>query len=503
MATLLHFAEGTVRDNFDSYLCLQNPGSEASQVKITYMKGDMNVQEQMVMVPAHTRTTVSVDQVYEAPNDLMGAYETYLESLFWGSFTYQALGARMICEALEKDPSLLPWGKDYMSKRFNPEIVEPEVDKFLSSVERLVMSQIYIGPDNLTKPSLSDPGYRFADKTDEVLKRANFFASQAMGQPEGLRGTMFATESVGGVTEVTAGGVAPAGITTREVPYTVKSPDGMGVVEKRYPNWTGAWDSGQLSTSNKFCVVRYNFSNVTTPGTYDIIDTAGHLVNPGTAFCQGQVEDMALQDPSDPGKVVHAKFGHFLTLGQRLGPEFMCALSVVELKTDVPYPSSSAALAEPFPNYRYRLWSHVKIPGAHNYASAHSARNITFNDTEDRNVTIRVFLNLGMYVNRGSKTGEYSHALYRVWLHDKTTDERTLIYQHLLEVSYKGSHETEYKQDGCRDDYAKMNATLKAGHQYDFQIESMSDVDSTPTGYGSWDAASDLLITGVYLEIAL
>ena len=39
-ATTFYFAEGTCRPDFDPYFCIQNPGSAAADVTLTYMKGD-------------------------------------------------------------------------------------------------------------------------------------------------------------------------------------------------------------------------------------------------------------------------------------------------------------------------------------------------------------------------------------------------------------------------------------------------------------------------------
>ena len=41
-----YFAEGTCRPGFDPYICIQNPGDNDADVKITYMKGDGTTEEQ-------------------------------------------------------------------------------------------------------------------------------------------------------------------------------------------------------------------------------------------------------------------------------------------------------------------------------------------------------------------------------------------------------------------------------------------------------------------------
>ena len=58
-----YFAEGTCRPNFEPYLCIQNPGSAASSVKITYMKGDGKTVVQTLTVGKRSRSTVRVKGV--------------------------------------------------------------------------------------------------------------------------------------------------------------------------------------------------------------------------------------------------------------------------------------------------------------------------------------------------------------------------------------------------------------------------------------------------------
>ena len=64
-----YFAEGTCRDNFDPYLCIQNPGQATAQVMITFMLGNGKVAQQRVDVPASSRRTVVVKQVLGHGND--------------------------------------------------------------------------------------------------------------------------------------------------------------------------------------------------------------------------------------------------------------------------------------------------------------------------------------------------------------------------------------------------------------------------------------------------
>ena len=56
--TTFYFAEGTCRPNFDPYFCIQNPGSTAANVTLTFMKGDGTTASDTVTVPKNSRTTV-------------------------------------------------------------------------------------------------------------------------------------------------------------------------------------------------------------------------------------------------------------------------------------------------------------------------------------------------------------------------------------------------------------------------------------------------------------
>jgi hypothetical protein len=59
------FAEGTARPGFVTYLCVQNTSDKAADVKIRYLKGDGTTAEQLLKVPAGSRSTI-------AANDFLG-----------------------------------------------------------------------------------------------------------------------------------------------------------------------------------------------------------------------------------------------------------------------------------------------------------------------------------------------------------------------------------------------------------------------------------------------
>jgi len=79
-ATKYYFAEGTCRPGFDTYFCLQNPGTVAAKVKLTYMKGDGTTATENVTVAAGSRCTVSPVETLGTYNDAAHDFSTMVES---------------------------------------------------------------------------------------------------------------------------------------------------------------------------------------------------------------------------------------------------------------------------------------------------------------------------------------------------------------------------------------------------------------------------------------
>ena len=486
------FAEGCVRDGFDSYFCLQNPGTSEARVKITYLKGDGATQEQLVDVPAGSRVTVSVDQVYTAANDLMSVYAKYIESLFWGSYTYQAMAARMTCDALDRDKTLLTYnvdGQGYMTTRFLPRIAQPEVDKFLQCVERLVLSKAVIGPANLTDPGVDDPGYKLDDQTQNVLKEANRVASMALGQQDGLMGTVISTTVKGPVNVGVAGNTPVTSVDV--IPYTVRKPDGLGVAARVYPDWSNPGSDGAVGSSGNFVVTRYNFPGVTSPGTYDVIDSEGRYAAAGQALCQARVEGTDYPDPGDPSKKVNVKYGYFFyAFGGTLGPGITSDLSVLspELISD-----GGIAWVEPCQGYRYR---HLVDSASSDYesnATATVSRSFTFTDTADRAAVIYAFLHMEMILR---SYADYFHpsganVRLRIYLHDMTNGKDTVIWE-------SGMEGMSANKKDSRSIAVSAPTTLIAGHRYQLRVYSSSAVKATGRFAGS---SCEALVRGIYLEM--
>ena len=74
--TTFYFAEGTCRPGFDPYFCIQNPGSTAANVTLTYMKGDGTTATDQVTVPANARATVSPRAKLGTGNDAAHDFST-------------------------------------------------------------------------------------------------------------------------------------------------------------------------------------------------------------------------------------------------------------------------------------------------------------------------------------------------------------------------------------------------------------------------------------------
>jgi cysteinyl-tRNA synthetase, unknown class len=77
--TAYYFAEGTCRPNFDSYICILNPGGSAAEVTITYMTGVGTTTPQNISVPAHSRATVHPADVLGVGDDAAHDFSAKVE----------------------------------------------------------------------------------------------------------------------------------------------------------------------------------------------------------------------------------------------------------------------------------------------------------------------------------------------------------------------------------------------------------------------------------------
>jgi hypothetical protein len=63
-----YFAEGTTRQGFDEWTTLQNPNPESTTADITYMFSDGTTQNQSVVLPPNSRTTIGVNRELSMAN---------------------------------------------------------------------------------------------------------------------------------------------------------------------------------------------------------------------------------------------------------------------------------------------------------------------------------------------------------------------------------------------------------------------------------------------------
>jgi hypothetical protein len=86
-----YFAEGTTREGFEEWLTLMNPTSVSDTATVTYMFSDGTTQDQKVLLPAHSRTTVGVNSALSIANICDGlAVHPYDYPDFWAWY-YQNL----------------------------------------------------------------------------------------------------------------------------------------------------------------------------------------------------------------------------------------------------------------------------------------------------------------------------------------------------------------------------------------------------------------------------
>ncbi|MBN2025152.1 MAG: hypothetical protein JW854_00115, partial [Actinobacteria bacterium] len=68
-----YFAEGTTREGFDEWLCLQNPQGEKVAADLTFMTGEGEVVPYGLELAPHSRTTINVNHVLGSGRDVSTA----------------------------------------------------------------------------------------------------------------------------------------------------------------------------------------------------------------------------------------------------------------------------------------------------------------------------------------------------------------------------------------------------------------------------------------------
>jgi hypothetical protein len=285
-----YFAEGSIRDGFVPYFCIQNPGNTTSKVRLTHMGTDGRQINKDVTVPAHSRKTVAAT---DDMSQLMTAY-CGLEQYFSQLLHEQVFGADMVLEAKNFDSVKYGSPDAYLTNTLAPMIRE-EVDCFRDNVQRLVLSQSTLVNDPvLNTISLGQDG-------QSVLNRANFICQQIKSKAlndntSKLMGTAFATQDVipagqslelkafNKTTEQTQAAttttVVPEYAPTMAEPFNATNWKTTGMKDYFYDQWTNSGTMPIVASNNNLSVIWYEFSNV-TPGTYyDITDSTGKVLIP-------------------------------------------------------------------------------------------------------------------------------------------------------------------------------------------------------------------------------
>jgi hypothetical protein len=65
-----NFAEGTTREGFDEWLCLQNPAEGAAHADLTFMTGEGETIPFSADLPPHSRTTLHVNHILGPGKDV-------------------------------------------------------------------------------------------------------------------------------------------------------------------------------------------------------------------------------------------------------------------------------------------------------------------------------------------------------------------------------------------------------------------------------------------------
>ncbi len=82
-------AEGTCRHNFETYLCIQNPGDAATSVQASYLRGDGSRAEQSVTIPARSRATLRPSDVLGHGDDRSFDFSSRVETLDGGKIVVE------------------------------------------------------------------------------------------------------------------------------------------------------------------------------------------------------------------------------------------------------------------------------------------------------------------------------------------------------------------------------------------------------------------------------
>ncbi|MHB8893927.1 MAG: hypothetical protein ACYC99_01955 [Candidatus Geothermincolia bacterium] len=513
-----YFAEGSIREGFAPYFCIQNPGNTDSKVQLTYMGTDGRETQKDVTIPAHSRKTVAAGDDVSA---LMTAY-CGLEQYFSQLLHEQIFGADMVLEAKNFDPTAYGSPDAYLNNSLAP-MIRAEVDCFRDNVQRLVLSQSTLVNDPVTNTiSLGQDG-------QNVLNRANFICQQIKSKAlnddtSKIMGTAFATQDVipagqslelrafNKTTEqtqaATTTAVVPEYAPTMAEPFNATNWKTTGMTDFYYDQWTNSGTMPVVTFNNNLSVIWYEFNNV-TPGTYyDITDSTGKVLVPNVPVYK---YDDSMNVSSTGDNVL----GNFTLLmrGNAGGKQMMTGwtdhtvkdtdnawkgydyntqtLTPKHLSADL-YSTGDAGDDREWQGYGARQFEYSGADGRQAWIMAQytTAGDPKFED--DHGVD-------GLHLHQ-SADGDYAGAEYKITLADVTANTETT----LLDTSWKltcssGSASKSiddswmnYTQpDGVNPPKMPMPVTLMNAHVYELRFY----VKATGKGVGIADAYSTLDMT--------
>ena len=307
-----YLAEGTLRPGFDTYLTILNPNEEPVDVRFTYMWGDGRVSTEELRFPATSRGTVRVKDS-SAAKTVKSYYES-LKEYFNNFLYYQNKGMTQIAEHYNgelgpKENPPAPMTLGYIHGTYK-DLIEAELEEFMSCVESLVVSWSYIWTPNGLVPEASDI---FADADFLCTSIKNSLLQGETGAGEHLYGAF--GRAFGSQSEFQAEG-APGLLLTGSATaaQNLAAPDvtWRPVRLKYYDEKQGK----VITDTSSVGVARYHQN--CEKGDYKAVLRGGLMVAGGTTPTLGNVSTFEVQDRHLEGGEGTAPlaFGNFTVLYQ-------------------------------------------------------------------------------------------------------------------------------------------------------------------------------------------
>lgn len=516
-ADTFHFAEGTVRSGFNSYICVQNPSDRTADVRITYLGNDGRVGTQHLEVGAHSRSTVSVGEKWNtlqrrgaaAPDALSQQY-VGLENIFSKFIHDQVMAADMICEAMNYDPGYGKSAQDYLNNTVRPAI-QDEISVFLDNAERLVMSQ------SVLNYNVGQFGITLPAEGRYILDRANFVANLVGAQTMGNDGPVLMGRVVS-TTEITPCGTA-VNLTAKDTktgevltpvtaqavpPYSGSNPYNATVWQKQTAGgvkesyFYDTWDSSKkdVNYTSQLSVARYLFSGAKAGSSYDIYDAGGKLATVTVNTYDGGY------NVNPDGDYV---FGSFEIIRRNNGADIYMDGSLWKEDTSSGTHSSNDVVIDHSADLKTPAPKIVNVSGKDNRMwSGECECNEAVSRTFEADCTANAVLHYIVDVDGKAQGGETPvHgcflADYSIWLVEEETG--TVYGADDPENSANLSFVTIYDPYTVTRNLNKtMDLPLTKGNHYTIHYKAHVKANSASLPYGPYDVHMKLTINDMYLS---